>query len=181
MNGHRIMASATAAGLALTCLIWSPSSHAQGTTVVTSPLGPSGGPVVAETTSEYNGPNRAVIASGLTIFGLSYIPAVIVASESSLGVDRNLYAPVAGPWINLANRPGCPPGSAPCGTETANKVLIGIDGAFQGIGALTTLIGLVVPEHHKVLVAAKNDKPTVRVTPVQFSSGSYGMAAYGRF
>jgi hypothetical protein len=121
------------------------------------------------------------MTTGLGIFGFSYLPALAVGATSSLSADRNLYIPVAGPWINLANRPSCGGREGPsCGTETTNKVLLGVDGVFQGVGAAMTAIGLLVPTKHTVVTrtSAKRDGPTIHVSPVSVGTG-YGMAAVG--
>jgi hypothetical protein len=95
-----------------------------------------------ETTSQATGPSWAMVGSGLTIFGLSYLPVVVVGAESGLDADRALFVPLAGPWIDLVERPGCAPGTS-CNVETTNKVLLVVDGLLQGVGALTVLGGLL--------------------------------------
>ena len=49
------------------------------------------------------GPNRTLLHSGIWVLGLSYVPAIVVAAESSRSEDRKLYIPVAGPWMDLAS------------------------------------------------------------------------------
>ncbi len=122
-------------------------------------------------------PNVPLITTGLVTFGLSYVPAVVVAGESSQSADHNLYIPVAGPWLDIANRPGCGAAGPSCTTETTDKVLIGVDGVFQGVGAVMTVIGLLTPETHTV-AAAKADKPSIHISPAQVGSG-YGLGAVG--
>jgi hypothetical protein len=140
-------------------------------------------PPLAETATGYSGPNRALIGTGLFMFGLSYIPAVVVAGTSTEPADHHLYVPVAGPWLNLANRPACGPESTACDTETTNKVLIGVDGVFQGIGALTFVAGLLTPEHETVLMTGKAEppKPSFHVAPAKVGRTGYGLAAFGEF
>ena len=188
MRGHftvRGAAVATAAGLA--CIL-STTAWAQQTNIVTPPAAkPVAG---AEKAEMYTGPNRALISTGLVTFGLSYVPAVIVAGTSPQAADNHLYIPVAGPWMDLADRPACGapaptegdmnvPSSIPCDAETTNKVLLGVDGVFQGIGALTTLVGLLSPEREEEPVTT--GKPTVHVTPARMGVGGYGIAAFGNF
>jgi hypothetical protein len=167
--------AALALGLALT---WTTPSFAQGTTVVTTqPAAP------AETiTTGYSGPNRALVGTGLVTFGLSYIPALIIASESGQSSDHHLYVPVVGPWLDLGDRPSCGAGSIACDNETTNKVLIAADGVFQGLGVVAVVVGLLTPEHQEVITTAKAEtKPSLHLTPAQFGSGSYGLAAFGKF
>lgn len=122
-------------------------------------------------------PNVPLITTGLLTFGLSYVPAVVVAGESSQNADHNLYIPVAGPWIDMFNRPACGAGGPDCTTETTNKVLIGVDGVFQGVGAVMTVLGLLTPETHTA-TAAQIDKPTIHVSPTSVGTG-YGLGAVG--
>ena len=183
MRGHftvRGAAVATAAGLA--CVL-STTAWAQQTNIVTPPAAT---PVAAEKAEKYNGPNRALISTGLVTFGLSYVPAVIVAGTSAQPADNHLFIPVAGPWLDLAERPACGTSlteaaavAIPCDMETTNKVLLGVDGVFQGIGALTTLVGLLSPEREEEPVTT--GKPTVHVTPARMGVGGYGIAAFGNF
>ena len=161
-------------------LAWSGVASAQQTTVVQAPGGAAAAP--AETTTTYEGPNRAMVGSGLVMFGLSYIPAVIVASQSNQDVDHHLYIPVAGPWINLANRPDCNVARIGCDTENTNKVLLVVDGVFQGVGALTTVIGLLSTERETAPVTrTASDKPSIHFTPASMGAGGVGAAAFGSF
>jgi hypothetical protein len=184
MRGHRtVRGAAVAAAAGLACIVSSQAASAQQTNIVTPPATAR----VIEKPETYTGPNRALISTGLVTFGLSYVPAVIVAGTSSQPADNHLYIPVAGPWLDLADRPACgaPVSDAaampsiPCDMETTNKVLLGVDGVFQGIGALTTLVGLLSPEHEEEAVTT--GKPTLHVTPARMGKGGYGIAAFGNF
>lgn len=125
-------------------------------------------------------PNRSLLRSGLFTLGASYVPALVVAIESDRPSDDHLYAPVVGPWLDLANRgDDCEGG---CGKETVNKVLLVTDGVFQGIGALQILGALIFPETHAVTVAKSDGTPalTLSVAPTSTAHGS-GLVAYGNF
>src|SRR5260370_1021815 len=75
-------------------------------------------PVTVETTTtQATGPSFAMVGSGIGILALSYLPVVVVGATSGLDADRNLFVPIAGPWIDLTQRPGCP-ASGSCNTET---------------------------------------------------------------
>jgi hypothetical protein len=138
-------------------------------------------PVTTETTtSQATGPSMAMIESGLTIFGLSYLPAVVVGAESGLNADRSLFVPIAGPWIDLTQRPGCAAGTS-CNSEDTAKVVIVVDGVFQAIGALTILGGFLTTAHETKTVRAATVEPTLRLRPVQMGQGGYGMLALGSF
>jgi len=134
-----------------------------------------------ETTSQATGPSMAMVESGIVIFGLSYIPAVVVGASSGLNADRTLFVPIAGPWIDLTQRPGCAPASS-CNAENAAKVGLVIDGIFQGIGALTVLGGFLTTAHEtKTVQTSAVLHPTVRISPSQVGTTGYGMVALGTF
>ena len=190
---------------------------ASGPTVVnntTTPAQPQPAPVVGTTTTtaapapvvvnseqsptraehadtEYEGPNTALLWSGAVMLGLSYGSAAVVGSVSTLDQDRNLLIPVAGPWVDLATRPGC--GSGPtdrsCSGETASKAGIAIDGVFQGLGTLQIIGAFVWPRHHShdtIVNSAKADskkiyKPTIHFAPTKVGYDGYGLGAGGTF
>jgi hypothetical protein len=177
MKGHLIVIGAV--GAVAAALTWTTASRAQEETVVAQPPSATVTAPAAETPETYSGPNRSLIGTGLVTFGLAYIPAVVVASQSPQSPDHHMYVPVAGPWMNLANRPACGAEAIACDTETTNKVLIGVDGVFQGIGALTTIVGFFSPEReHEVVTTSK---PSVHITPARMGAGGYGLAAFGNF
>ncbi len=184
MRVHRSgRAAVLAAGAALACVASSTVSSAQqeaapslaAKAAVVTPAAVA----VPETTETYAGPNRALVGTGLVTFGLSYVPALIVASQSNQQADHHLYVPVVGPWLDLVNRPACGPESVACDTETTNKVLIGVDGVFQGIGALTLIAGFLSPEHESEVVTT--GKPSIHLSPARMGAGGYGVTAFGDF
>jgi hypothetical protein len=188
MKGHFTRFSgATAAGaVAAACasILSSTPSYAQEARAVAqpqmqAPAAPA--PYVAQEAETYTGPNRSLIGTGIVTLGLSYVPAVIVASKSPQPADRHLFVPVAGPWLNLANRPACGAETIACDAETTNKVLLGVDGIFQGIGVLTTLAGFFTPEREAEIAASQTGKPSVHVTPARIGAGGYGLTAFGAF
>lgn len=130
---------------------------------------------------EVTGPNRGLLRSGVWTLGLSYIPAVVVAVESTLPADDNLFIPVAGPWMDYATR-DCPE----CSHETMNKVLLVTNGVVQGLGALQILGSFLFVEKR---VTGPNSLPTTGATPREPAfqiaparlAGGYGVTAKGRF
>ena len=125
-------------------------------------------------TYEESMPNGALIGSGLVMFGASYLPSVLVAAESSRPGDTTLYVPVAGPWMNLAQRDSqCPSGR--CANDMPNKVLLVADGLFQGFGALQILGGFLFPTTRTVTQTAN-----VQVLP-NVGSTHVGITAVGSF
>lgn len=124
------------------------------------------------------GPNRALLRSGAWTLGLSYVPALVVAIQSSEDADKNLYVPVAGPWMDLATR-DCPS----CDHETANKVLLVTNGIFQGIGALQIVGSLLFVETRSAAggsLSRTAKVPPLKVAPARLAGG-YGIAARGTF
>jgi len=186
MKGH-LKHAAGLAGVVATALTWATASYAQRETTIVAqpPPAPVNQTTVAapgvEAAPAYTGPNRALIGTGLVTFALSYIPSVIVAGESQQPADRHLYVPVAGPWMDMANRPQCGARSIACDVETTNKVLLAVDGVFQGLGVITTLAGLLSTEHEGPVTTEAQTKPSVHVSPAQMGAGGYGLAAFGTF
>lgn len=134
-----------------------------------------GAPARDVVTYEEKSPNSALLGSGALMLGLSYGGSLIVAATSDRPEDSHLYIPVAGPWMNLANRTPCrvPECSVP---ETVNKVMLVTDGIFQGVGALQILGGFLFPETRTVT----RTQAGVHFTPTG-GKGSIGIAAYGSF
>jgi hypothetical protein len=160
---HAVMCAIV--GAAIICTT-SPA-HAQDTTV----------------TTETVGPNRALLRSGIVVFGLSYVPAFVVASTNTRSDDDYLYIPVAGPWLDLAHREPC----GTCNGETLNKALLVTGGVFQTVGALEFLGSFLFMEKTTVReVAAVKErpvadrKPTLTILPGSVASG-YGIVATSQF
>jgi hypothetical protein len=137
-------------------------------------------------TVEYVGPDRSLLRSGAWTLGLSYAPALVVAIESDLPADKYLYAPVAGPWLDLSKR-DC----STCKHETLNKVLLVTDGIIQGIGSLEIIGSLLFIERASTSTAGY--QPATVTTDAKSGSafrlrfaprrmaGGYGLAAVGNF
>jgi hypothetical protein len=131
-------------------------------------------PVMVETESSPRGP---LIASGLVSFGISYGAAVAVAATSNHQGDNRLYVPVLGPWLDLGDRGSCNINNSACDGETTSKVLLVVDGIFQGAGVLAVVGGILAPSPSRTLVSDTR----VHVVPVSYGSGAPGLAAFGRF
>jgi hypothetical protein len=130
------------------------------------------------TTVQEKTPNVGLITSGVVMFGASYGASLVVAAASSRDGDQHLYVPLAGPWMDLADRGTCrETAGRSCNNETANKVLLVADGIFQGAGALQIIGGFLFPS---TKVVTRSAKPSVRVTPTA-GYGNVGLQAYGRF
>ncbi|MGH7437535.1 MAG: hypothetical protein ACRENE_17805 [Polyangiaceae bacterium] len=144
-----------------------------------SSAGAGAGAVAGESHVETTRSTGALVG-GLVLLGLSYGPSAYIGLQTSASYDRELVIPVAGPWLDLAQRPACveptlPPGVKapfdPCSFENAARALLVVSGATQGFGALLTVIGL--PTHDEVVKdtpagspgAARTAPPRVAILP----------------
>ena len=130
--------------------------------------------VVTGGDSPASGPNPYLFTSGLTTLGLSYTPALVTAVISPRDADRFLYAPVVGPWLDLAAR-DC----SGCDHEKVNKALLVVDGVFQAIGTLQVLGSLMFIDSGTA--QAPSDSLQATIAPARFADGHYGMVAAGPF
>jgi hypothetical protein len=130
--------------------------------------------------TESHRPNSALLGPGVGTFLLGYGPSAVVGAISPRSSDKSLFIPVAGPWMDLANR-DCKAKS--CGeNETISKALIITSGAAQGLGALLTIGSLIIPETTTVRErTAAELKPSVKVFPVSFGGAGAGLGAIGTF
>jgi hypothetical protein len=160
-------------------------AHAQDTasppTTVVAPA--AGTQTNSETVTQKGGPSRIMLASGIITFGVTYGAGAIVAATSPLSADQQMFVPIAGPWMDLFDRPDCGGSTGrSCNVETTYKVLIVADGIGQAIGALTVVEAFLNPEVHTTTHSVTaSEKPSFRVTPASLGAGGYGMLAFGNF
>jgi hypothetical protein len=172
-----IQASVAGVLVATTLLFaWGSQARAAATPTDAEPPPP---PTTAETT-EYEGPNRALIGTGFFLFGASYIPVAVIAGTSAHQGDSHLYVPVAGPWLDMADRGPCNPRTAACDNEMSNKVGLAVSGVFQGLGVLCVMSGFIFPEERTVTTMAAH-KPSVHFRLARLGRGGYGISAFGEF
>jgi hypothetical protein len=127
-------------------------------------------PTFETKTTRLTWPNVPLLATGATVLGAAYLPAIVGGIVSKRGDDK-LYIPVAGPWLTLAKGPD---------ESKGEKALLITDGIAQGIGALMLLASFVVPEkstRHWYLIGS-ND---LQLSPARVGYAGYGMGASGRF
>lgn len=170
-----VFQAVSALAVTLAALAWSGAALASSQSA--EPQGPSlpaAGLPHDVITYEEQMPNGALIGSGLVMFGASYLPSVLVAAESSRRGDTTLYVPVAGPWMNMAQRDSNCPGGR-CANDMPNKVMLVADGLFQGFGALQILGGFLFPTTRTVTQTAN-----VQVLP-NVGSSHVGITAVGSF
>jgi hypothetical protein len=153
---------------------------------VTSPASAQPPPPTYETVPRRYDP--AALTAGALVFAASYGASVFVATtadedQRDLGAEQ-LFIPLAGPWLALADRDACPLVGDPCDHEAAYKALLVIDGIFQAAGVLAMLDGFVEPASRRVPVhtarPARASSPRVRVTPTM-GHGGPGVVVVGRF
>ena len=184
LSGGKPVASAVLAAIAAT---WTSASHADTAPAPSAVTFPGSAPVVEETT--YVPPNRAILAGGLIAFAGSYAPSVVVAAANGNSFDNRLYIPIAGPWIDLGQRPGCAGSQFNCSRESGFAGLLIVDGVVQALGALATGLAFVVPERRTRVLSASADrarrsappKLAVHVVPARLGRDGYGVAAFGGF
>lgn len=125
-------------------------------------------------------PNRFLLSSGMFTLGAAYVPALVVAIESEHPEDKHLYAPIVGPWFDLADREDC---TGECSGETLDEALLVTDGVFQGLGVLQIIGAFVLPEAPAVAVRTPDGSPALAftVSPANFGRGANGLLALGHF
>jgi hypothetical protein len=166
MNLKRMIFPVALSACVAGALTWTTVSAADTTTVE-----PASQPV-AERTTYHPPPNPWLIGGGMVAFAGSYVPAVIVAGETSNSYDTHLAIPVVGPWLDLADRPS---------GDAGFRALLILSGVFQAGGVLATVLGFVTPGPQTVVKTADAHKPTLQVLPAQVSRDGYGVAAFGNF
>jgi hypothetical protein len=125
--------------------------------------------------------NPPVFLTGALVFAGTYGASVIVAGDSNEhGGHHHLYVPIAGPWLDLADRPSCDPTENRCDHETTTKVLLVADGVFQAAGILTMLDGVLDPGRRHVSHSYADNKK-VHVLPTTFAGTGGGVNVFGHF
>jgi hypothetical protein len=167
------LAGTMSIGAALLTLFGAASAFAADTVVVTSPTTTTAPLEPAGTL-----PNRFMLRSGVFTLSAAYVPSLVVAIESDREADNHLYAPIVGPWFDLAARGDC---RGDCSGETVNKVLLVTDGVFQGLGALQIVGSFIMPETRTLAVRNADGSLAFSVTPAYFGHGANGLLAVGNF
>ncbi len=121
--------------------------------------------------------NRPLLITSSILLVGSYVPMAAIAYTSDRRADQtNLYYPVVGPWMNLADRQ-CD--IRPCNNEGLNKAMLILDGVGQGLGAIGVVTSFFLPNtstSNWYLVG--DDK--AHAGPTRVGTG-YGMGAAGVF
>ena len=119
-------------------------------------------------------PNRPWLITGGLVLTASYVTTAAFAVQSDHDPDKKLLIPIAGPWLNLADRQ-----CSGCTNETRNEALVIGSGILQAIGTGFIITGFLVPEK---IEAATIQMGSVRmnVAPTQ-TAGGMGAVAVGTF
>ncbi len=163
MLKSKITAAALTLGLAA---LWSSQAAAQGEPVP---------PTAERPVTESRRPNVPMLTSGATSLAAGYVPSAVVAMTSNRRGDDNLYYPVAGPWMDLAERRGCAPHS--CTTEAIYKGGLVAAGVAQALGAGLVLGSFIIPQTRTVPV--RTAKPVI--VPAQMGRAGAGIIVVGSF
>jgi hypothetical protein len=153
--------------------------------VVVSPISP---PVGAE---RRGSPNTTLLAAGIATFVVSYAPSAYVSIDSDHKGDKNLYAPIVGPWLDLANR-GCSGSTIAtaagpfdltsrqrCGTSAFETAALITGGILQGIGAIA-ITGAFFVQNKPPTALEAHAMPRFAIIPM-LGVHSLGAMARGRF
>ena len=133
--------------------------------------------VVGAEQVEYARPNMPLLAAGGIAFLGAYVPSFVVAASSDHDGDKWLYAPLVGPWIDLASR-GCDNDVElpTCGTNGFDRAGLITSGVAQAIGVAAIFGGFTLPTKRIVTTTG-----TIQFAPTSFDRHSHGLVAFGNF
>jgi hypothetical protein len=137
---------------------------------------------------------RGLVVSGPIIFGVPYLLSMSVAASSKYEPDRWLYAPVFGPFVNLASRSDdCNPNGSSgttttftCAGDSSTRFFLMLDGLMQTAGATLLVLGLALPQ----TLLVRDDAPFTgqkrshfawTVSPYSMGRSGSGLAVTGIF
>jgi hypothetical protein len=137
---------------------------------------------------------KGLVISGPIIFGVPYLLSMSVAASSKYEPDRWLYAPVVGPFINLASRNDeCNPNgtsgttaSFTCASDSSARFFLMLDGLMQTAGATLLILGLALPQ----TLLVRDDAPYTgknggqvawTISPYSMGRSGSGLAVVGTF
>jgi hypothetical protein len=157
-----------------------PAPTRPGQTVPLAPVAPVlEEPVIDPTTHASTLPNKPLLVTGLVVLGGSYGASALAAGLSDRESDDKLYYPVVGPWMALKDR-DC--NAEPCDNKTLDTALLIGSGVLQGIGALSTVMSLFIPETttHTWYLIGNEHEENLALAPLM-GGDQVGAIAVGRF
>lgn len=91
-------------------------------------------PPPAVSDEQQRSPHPALLAAGASVAGVTYAVTASLAAGSERAADRDLFVPVVGPFINLANR-NC---TAGCNTDSRDIAALWTSAGLQlaGVGLM---------------------------------------------
>lgn len=154
---------------------WASTGHAQGDATITTT---QPAPVVTERGS-YTRPNRPLIVASVALLAISYTPAVVVAATSPHVGDNRLFIPVAGPWMDLAQRPKCGDGEGRtgCRNEFFNDAALILTGVAHAAGVIGLVTAFFAPEERSVSVVTGSNAPPAKHFSIHFTPTTVGRSA----
>ncbi|HMI85005.1 MAG TPA: hypothetical protein VK550_12980 [Polyangiaceae bacterium] len=137
---------------------------------------------------------KGLVVSGPIIFGVPYLLSMSVAASSKYAPDRWLYAPVVGPFVNLASRgDDCNPNfssststTVTCAGDSSTRFFLMLDGLMQTAGATMLILGLALPQ----TLLVRDDAPFTgenrghfawTISPYSMGRAGSGLALTGIF
>jgi hypothetical protein len=137
---------------------------------------------------------KGLVVSGPIIFGVPYLLSMSVAASSKYEPDRWLYAPVFGPFVNLASRSDeCNPNgtgststTVTCAGDSSTRFFLMLDGLMQTAGATLLILGLALPQ----TIVVRDDAPYTgkngshvawTISPYSMGRQGSGLAVVGIF
>jgi hypothetical protein len=123
--------------------------------------------------------NRPVLVTSLIFLGGTYLASAVDGATSGRDADRNnLFIPLAGPWMDYANR-DCGVPQKCNANEGGYKALLVLDGIGQGLGAIGVITSFFIPEKTTRNWYLIGDN-TFHAAPSPVGTG-YGVGAAGAF
>ena len=134
------------------------------TTTTQAPYNPPGAESSEKTIEKR--PHSTLLSTGVGLFVIGYGSSVVAGAISNRDEDKNLFIPVVGPWMDLANR-DC--GSRGCGgNEDLAKAMIVTSGIVQGAGVLMGLRA----RRRSLLLALRVKAPSSSAHPHRSTRGT---------
>jgi hypothetical protein len=136
---------------------------------------------------------KGLVISGSILLGVPYFLSLSVAASSRKDADRWLYAPLVGPFADLATRkddcntvPTSFGTTTSCPEDSSARFFLMADGLMQVAGTTLLILGFALPQHLLVrddapYVGASDSQFAWSVSPRTFGRSGYGLGLGGTF